>query len=80
MRGRIVEEFEHEGMALQGLLHDPALHPRSTAMHEPHFAQALRVCLVEVLFDDRRDVARSERVEVDLPLDGDPQRVLILHG
>ena len=79
MRGRIVKKFDDTGMAFERLLHDAALYPRSTAMHETHFAQSSGMCLVEVLFDDRGDVARSERVEVELAFDGNPQRVLILH-
>lgn len=79
MRRRIVEKLQHEGVPFEGLLHDPALHPRATAMNQPHLAQSFRMRLVEVLFDDRGDVARREGVEVELAFDGDPQRVLILH-
>jgi hypothetical protein len=80
MRRRIVKKFQHERVPVERLLHDSALHPGATPMDEPHFAQSFGMCLVDVLFDDRGNVSRREGVEVELALDGDSQRVLILHG
>ncbi len=67
-------------MAFQGLLHDAALHPCPAAMDEPHLPQAGRVSLVEVLFDDGRDVAGCKGVKVEVSFDRNPKRVLILHS
>ena len=79
MRCRIVEKSQHQRVPIEGLLHDSALYARSAAMNEPHFMQSYSVRLVEVLFDDRWDIARGENVEIELALDRNPQRVLILH-
>jgi hypothetical protein len=42
-------------------------------MNESHFAQARFVRGGDVLLDDRRDVTRRERVEIDRVFDGDFQ-------
>ena len=80
MRRRIVKKFHHERMAFEGLLHDAALHPCPAAVDEPDLMQAGGVSLVQVLFDDGRDVAGREGVKVEVPFDGNPKRVLILHS
>jgi hypothetical protein len=74
VRLRRVPEFHHERVALERLLHDPALDALAAAVNEAHFAQSRLVGGVHVLFDDGRDVARGERVQVDRVLDGDPVR------
>ena len=53
-------------MPFQGLLHDAALDSSPAAMDEPHLTQAGSVSLVDVLFDDGRDVAGCEGVEVEV--------------
>jgi hypothetical protein len=49
---------------------------------QPDFAQAGGVRLADVLIDDRRNVARMERVEVERVLDGDVVRMIrgVRHG
>jgi hypothetical protein len=88
MRRWIVKKFHYERVPFERLLHDAPLHSCPPAMDEPYLAQAGGVGFIQVLFDDRRDVARREGVEVEGSFDGDPQRpalsgaegVLILHG
>jgi hypothetical protein len=80
MRRRIVKKFHYEGVAFEGLLDDTALHSCAAAMDEPHVAKAGGVGCVQVLFNDRRNVAGRERVKVEGAFDGNPQRVLILHS
>ena len=88
MRRRIVKKLQHERVPFQGLLHDAALHPCPAAMDEPHLMQAGGVSLVQVLFDDGRDVAGRKGVKVEVPFDRNPKRpalsgaegVLILHS
>jgi hypothetical protein len=87
MRRLIVKKLQHERVPLQRLLHDAALHSRAPAVNQANVAQPGGVCFIQVLFDDRRDVARCEGVQVEGPFDGNPQRlalsgaegVLILH-
>jgi hypothetical protein len=79
MRRLIVKKLQHEGVPFQGLLHDAALHPCSPAMNEPDVAQSGSVCFIQILFDDRWDVAGREGVEVEDPFDGNREGVLILH-
>ena len=80
MRCRIVEKLQHQRVPFQALLDDAALYPCSPAMDQPHVMQPGGVSLVQVLFDDRRDVARREGMKVDAAFDGDRERVLILHS
>ena len=80
MRRGVVKKLQHQRVTFQGLLDDAALHPFSSAMDEPHLMQAGRVCLVQILFDDRRDVPGRKGVKVNVPFDRNPKRVLILHS
>jgi hypothetical protein len=79
MGSRVVEKLQHERVPVEDLLDDPALHASSATVNEPHFTQSYSVSLVEVLFHDRRNIARWEGVKIELAFDGDAQRVLILH-
>jgi len=84
----IVEKFHYQRMPLECLLHDTALHAYTAAMYNPHLAQTRSVCLAYVLFDDRRDIARREGMQIDRcfdwnavgPAPRDVERVLILHS
>jgi hypothetical protein len=80
MRRRIVKKLQHERVPLKGLLNDAALHTCSAAMDEPDLTQAGGVSLVQILLDDGRDVAGRKGVEVEVPFDWNPERVLILHS
>ena len=51
---------------------DPALDADAAAVDQPHLAEPAHVGGLEVLGDDRRDVARDERVQVEGVLDRDP--------
>jgi len=69
MRVRIVPELDDERMPIECGLHDAALHAASTAVHE---ANAHESCLrrrLDIFIDDRRDIARRERVQIQLTLD-----------
>ena len=79
MRRRIVKKLHDERMAFERLLHDAALHAAAASVNEPNLAQPGGVCLVDVLVDDRRDIARRKRVEIERAFDRNPQRVSILH-
>jgi len=80
MRRRVVEKLQHTRVALEDLLHDAALHSEATTVDETDLAQTGGMRFVDVLFHHRRDVAWRERVEVESALDGDVERVLILHA
>ena len=79
MRGRIVPEFEHARMPLECRLHGGALHAAAAAVNEPHFAQPPGRCGIDVFADDGDDIGRSEGVEIQLGLDGNPDRRRITH-
>jgi hypothetical protein len=55
MSAGIVPELLHERVLLQGILHDPALDSLAAAVHEPQFAQPLRVRRAS----SRRGISRS---------------------
>jgi len=67
---RGVPEFHDERMVLERVLNDAALDACAASMNQSHFAQARFVRRGDVLLDDRRDVARRERVEIDRVFDG----------
>lgn len=64
-------EGDDQGMRAQHLVHAGALNTDAASVHETHLTQALRVCFLEVGIDNVGDVARRERVEVELRADGD---------
>ena len=78
MGRRVIKKLEHQGMPFECLLHDAALHTRAAPVDEPHLAQADGMCLVEVLFDNRRNVARRESVKVERAVYGQSKRVLVV--
>lgn len=59
-----VPEFPDEGMVLEDLLHDTALHAFSAAVNEPHLAEPCRMSGGHILLDDRCDVSWRERVQI----------------
>lgn len=73
MRRGVVEKLQHQGMPIEGLLDDAALDAHAPAMDKPHVAQAGGVGFIQILFDDRGDIARGEGVQIEDTLDGDPQ-------
>ena len=55
-------------MVLERLLDDPALNTFAASVNQPHFAKAGFMRGADVLDDDRRNVARRERVTLDVVL------------
>ena len=58
-------------MPVERRLHDPALHTSSAPVDDAHLAEPRTRGGGHVLVDDRRDVARRERVQIELGLDWD---------
>ena len=58
-------------MLLECLLNDAALNAFAASVDQPHFSEPGFVRGIDVLFDDRCDVARRERVEVERVFDRD---------
>ena len=65
-------------MAFEGALDDAALYAYPSTVYQPDFAQAGRMSFLDVLFNDRGDVAGLEGVEVELCFDRDADR--LVHG
>ena len=65
-------------MPLEGGLDDAALHAGAAAVNQPHLAQAGLVRGLDVLLDDRPDVARMEGVEVERAFYGDVVGVAVI--
>ena len=68
--GRIVKGF-HQRMLLERGLNDSALHSSTTSVDESHFPQTRLVRRIHVLFNNRFDVLRAERMEIDRILNRD---------
>lgn len=64
-----VPEFSDQGMLLERLLDDAALDAFAAAVNQPDLTEARLVCGADVLLDHGGDVARRERVQVDLIVD-----------
>jgi len=79
MRRRVVKKFHDQRVAFEHLLHDAALHAVAPSVNQTDFAETGGLRLVEVLFDDGRDVWCRERMQIERAFDGNPERVLILH-
>ena len=69
MRVGIVPELLDERMTLERSLDDAALNPASAAVNEPHFSKPCLRGGGHILLDDRRNIRRRERVQVELALD-----------
>ena len=66
-----VPELLDERMVLERLLNDAALNALAAAVNQPDLTKTSFVCRRDVLLDHRGDVARRERVQVELVFDGD---------
>jgi len=64
-------------VAVERGLNQAALHAAAAAVHDPHFVESLLRRCVDVVADDRRDVARSERVQIELVLDGNSHDIVV---
>jgi hypothetical protein len=65
----VVEELDDESMAVQNLLHHPALDALASTVDQADFPQARQVRGADVFVNDRGDVCRSESVQIEAVLD-----------
>ena len=79
MRGGIVEKLRHERVSFERFLNDAALNAAAAAVDEADFSQSGLVRFVDIFLDERRDIARAERVKIETVFDRYSKRVLILH-
>jgi len=61
-----VPELRDQRMPLERLLHDPALDPLAAAVYEADFAETRFMGCAHVLFHDRLDIPRRERVQIQV--------------
>jgi hypothetical protein len=71
VRSEVVPKLDDAWMAIESGLYDAALNAASAAVDEPNLSKARIGSRVDVFLDDRGDIARRERVEIDFGLDGD---------
>ncbi len=64
-------------MRVEGGLHERPLNAAATPVHETNFGEAGVGSGVQVLLDDRHDVAGLEAVKVEFRRDGQPDRVVV---
>ena len=74
MRVGVVPERLDEGMAIECALHGGTLDALPAPVHQPQLEESGCVRRVDVLLDNRRDVARRKRVQIELRLYGNPMR------
>lgn len=87
MRCGIVKNLHNERVPFKRLPHDGALNACSASVDESQFPESRCMRFRHILLDDRWDVGRCERVEVQRRFDGDSkglvvtgvEGVLILH-
>ena len=75
MRFRRVEESINERMLRQGAVHDAALDADAAAVDQAHLLKSRLVRRTHVFVDDRRNVIRPERVEIELGLNRNAVRI-----
>jgi hypothetical protein len=68
----VVPELENLRVALERGLHDPALNAAAATVDEPDLANTGGCGGVDILGDDRADVARREGVEIQFVFDRNP--------
>src|SRR5262245_30794846 len=71
MRVGGVPEFDDARVALECLLHDAPLDSAAAPMNQADLAESSFPRRIDVLVDDRSDVARSKRVKIERVFDGD---------
>ena len=64
-------------MARENGLHDLSLDADAATVDQPHLGKPSGVCGVQVFGDDRGDVARRERVQIERILDRDADRLVV---
>ena len=65
VRFRCVPEFLDERMAFERLLHDAALDAFSAAVNQSDFTESGGMCGIDVVLDNRPDVARRKRMQIE---------------
>jgi hypothetical protein len=70
MRLGRIPELDDERVAIERRLHASALHAASAPMNQADQPQPFTVRGGHIFFDDRRNVARKKRVEVERISDG----------
>ena len=76
MRSVVVPEFDYVRVAFECRLDDASLDAGAASVDQPHFQQAASCGRSHEFVDDGWDVARGERVEIELAFDGDSQRFI----
>jgi hypothetical protein len=71
-----VPELLDEGVPFQRLLNDAALNALAAPVNEPHLAKPRLVGGIHILFDNRLDIAGSERVQVEGAFDGHSVKIV----
>ena len=64
MRAGVIREALDQRMPVEDLLHDAALNSSAAAVDEPHLRIPGRMRLIDVFFNERRNVPGEEGVEV----------------
>ena len=72
VRGGVVPELGDQRMAIENGLYEATLDATAATVDKADFGEAEPGRRADVFLDDRRDIARRERVQVDLALDRDP--------
>jgi hypothetical protein len=67
----IVPEFDDAGMLVEGRLDDASLHAATAAVDQPDFAEAGGGRRVDVVLDNRWNVAGRKRVQIEFRFDRD---------
>ena len=75
MCGRVVPELGDQGMLLERGLDDAALYADAASVDQPDGRYAGGRSGIDILGHDRANIARRERVEVELVFDGYAHRV-----
>jgi len=70
----VIPEFDDVRVAFKGRLDDAALDAGAASVDKAHFLQAGSRCCGHEFINDGCDVARGERVQIELAFDGDSQR------
>src|SRR4051794_34943950 len=65
VRSGVVPELQHQRVAIEHRLDNPALHAASATVHQADFGQTRRRGGMHVFVDDRRNIARREGMQVD---------------
>lgn len=71
MRIRVVPEGDDQFVPIEDRVHDAPLNAAAAAVDQPHFGEPAPVRRMQVLGDDRGNVARREGVQVEFGIDRD---------